>query len=191
MATSCSRRSRSRGQALSAEIVIATFVFVLAVAIINHAYSRTLEAGLSGTTEQRDIYNYAGLLLDSQGSQPDWDYANHGARPISISSSGSINVTKAAHLVALLYDDENTTLSALSAGPYRVGVRITGQDGQPIVVACPGCDCGGRCNVTLEYYPLLYSRNIFPVEGTYRLVNANGSGAGVGNVRLLFYRTYD
>jgi len=176
---------------LSAEIVLATFVFVMAVAIINHAYSRTLEAGLSMTSGQRDVRTYAGLLLDGQGSQPDWDYASHDARPLTLSSDGSINITKAADLVALLYDDENATLSALSAGPYKVGIRITGQDGLPIVVACPGCSCGGRCNVTLEYYPPLYSKNIFPVEGVYRLVNANGSGAGIGNVRLLFYRTYD
>jgi len=191
MATSCSHRNRRRGQALSAEIVIATFVFVLAVAIINHAYSQTLEAGLAATSGQRDVYAYSGLLLDAQDGQPDWDYASHGARPISISSNGSINLTKAANLVALLYDDENSTLSALSAGPYKIGLRITGQDGQPISVACPGCSCGGRCNVTLEYYPPLYSRNILPVEGTYRLFNANGTGAGIGKARLLFYKTYD
>jgi len=186
-----SGRSKKRGQALSAEIVLATFVFVLAVAIINHAYLRTLDAGLVMTTSQQDVYTHAGLLLDAQGIQPDWDYASHSARPISISSNGSINITKAANLVALLYDDENATLSAISAGPYKVAIRITGQDGQPIVAECPDCNCGGRCNVTLEYYPQLYSRNILPVEGAYRLVDANGSGAGIGNARLLFYRTYD
>jgi len=172
------------------EIVLATFVFVLAVAIINHAYSRTLDAGLSAIG-QRDVGTYAGLLLDSEGLQQDWDYASHDARPISISSNGSINITKAANLVALLYDDDNATLSALSAGPYRIGLRITGQDGLPVVAQCPGCNCGTRCNVTLEYSPPLYSRNIYPVEGAYRLVNANGTGAGIGKVRLLFYRTYD
>lgn len=188
MATSCSRR---RGQALSIEIALATFVFVLAVAIINNAYSRTLEAGLSETYGQRDVRTYAGLLLDAQGNQPDWDYASPNARPLTLSSDGSINTTKAAYFVALLSDNETATLSTLSAGPYKVGIRVTGQDGLPVTVTCPGCNCGGRCSVTLEYYPSLYSKNILPVEGTYRLVNADGAGAGIANVRLLFYRTYE
>lgn len=190
MATSCSHRRR-RGQALSVEIVLATCVFVLAVAIINHAYSRTLESSLSAASGQRDVRTYAGLLLDAQGSQPDWDYASHGARPITLSSSGSINITRAAYFVALLTDDENATLSALLPGPYKIGLRITGQDGLPVVASCPGCSCGGRCNVTLEYYPSIYSSNILPIGGPYRLVDAGGSGMGIGKVQLLFYRTYD
>jgi len=176
---------------LSAEIVLATFVFVLAVAIINHAYSRTLEGALSTTSDYRDVRTYSSLLLDSQGSQPDWDYASHGGRPLTLSSNGSINITKAAYLVALLADDEAATLSALSAGPYKIGIRIAGPDGSPVVADCPGCDCGGRCSVTLERYPAIGSNNIFTTEAPYRLVNSNGAGAGVGQVKLLFYRTYD
>jgi len=176
---------------LSAEIVLATFVFVLAVAIINQSYSRTLETGVSMASSPRDVSTYAGILLDSHGPQADWDYASHDARPITLSSNGSINITKAASLVALLMDDENATLSALSAGQYKMGLRISGQDGLPVVADCPGCNCGGRCNVTLEYYPALYSNNILPIGGPYRLVYANGTGAGIGKVQLLFYRTYD
>ncbi len=189
METSCSHRRR--GQVLSAEIVLATFVFVLAVAIINHAYSRTLEGALSATLGQGDVRAYSILLLDSQGAQPDWDYASHDARPITLSSNGSINITKAAYLVALLADNESATLSALSAGPYKIGIKVTGQDGKPIVAPCPGCSCGGKCTVTLEHYPSTDSNNIFTIDGPYRLVNSDGSGAGVAEVRLLFYRTYD
>ena len=176
---------------LSAEIVLATFVFVLAVAIINHAYTQTIEGALSTTADYGDVRTHAGLLLDAQGTQPDWDYASHDSRPLTLASNGSIDISKAAALVALLTDDENTTLSALSAGPYKIGIRIAGQDGSPVVADCPGCSCGGRCSVTLEHYPAIASNNIFTIEGPYRLVYSNGTGVGIGQVKLLFYRTYD
>jgi hypothetical protein len=171
--------------------VLATFVFVVAVALINHAYSRTLEAALYSEAGRRDVRAHSSLLLDSQDGQQDWGYANYSSRPLSLSSGGSINATKAAHLVAMLSDNESAALAALSAGPYRVGINITAQDGSPVTADCPGCACGGRCSVSLQYLPEQDSGNIYKEEGTYRLVNCSGAGAGIARVQLLFYRTYD
>jgi hypothetical protein len=178
---------------LSSELVLATFIFVIAIAVIHNAYVRTLESAYEqGAWEDEwDGRISSSLLLDSQGTLPAWDYANHEVRPLTLSSNGSINLSRVAMLVAMLNEDETATRNALQIGPYKIGISVKNQSNEALNTSCPDCSCNGQCFVTLAYTPTSTSNNVLVTSATYRLVYANGSGAGIGRVQMEYYRTYD
>ena len=185
--------SSRRGQAIGAELVIATCVFIVAIGVISHAYGEATNTGAwkDYEVQNQNAHVFSDFILDCDGAQADWTYASHDGVPLTLCSEGAINLTKAAYLVSMLYDDEPHALDALLAGPYMIGFSIPNQSGKAVNASCPSCDCGGRCGVELQYSPGGSYRNVLVSERVFRLANGNGSAAGLGKIRMVYYRTYD
>lgn len=176
-----------KGQVLSLELLMASSLFFIATAIIMDAHSQA-SAGLA--TAAMDPYlsfqhAFSQHLLFSADAS-NWSYADHSSGEIALSSAQGLNLTKAANFVSLLYDD-GQFLQSLQLGNARLGISVTGPDGLAVNATCPGCSCGGRCSVPLDYAPPGPFTEASSVSRAARLVSDDGTGAGVAVVRLGFY----
>lgn len=177
-----------KGQVISAELVLSVAVFLVALSIAFRAHELAESPQNPVPAFEDFAFAFSENLLFS--AQSGWSYSNCSSLPITLSASGGagVNSSRAAELVALLYDDESSALSTLRAGAYAVGFSLLGSDGSPLNVSCAGCSCGGRCFVVLDYSPSLSRKGRVAVANrAVRVVDADGNGAGMAVARVALY----